>query len=145
MDFIGQKYAEATYFYLILLACVVGFVHGYLVDDFNVFFYYNAGGGAAAAVLVLPDWPMWNRNPTKWLEYDSDDHEGAVEEEDAQEVFIKDMKRIATQGSAAYVNLLMKMAGRGGAAEEKESMEAKKESKKESRKADKKRKSQKAS
>ncbi|CAM9615402.1 unnamed protein product, partial [Ectocarpus sp. 13 AM-2016] len=67
-DFKGQLLAENLYFYIVILLGAVGWVVGFVMGDFM---YTLAGWGAGMAlsmILVVPDWPMFNRNPTKWLD-----------------------------------------------------------------------------
>ena len=101
-DFKGQMNCERTFQILVILFGLIGFVLGYLQQDFRLTFYWLASGGSISAVvrsprqhsrrwllrtvpspasshptqICLPDWPWWNRHPLEWLE---------VQEEEAGE------------------------------------------------------------
>ena len=52
---------------LVVLFGLIGFVVGYLQQDFRITFVWLAAGSGIAAVICLPDWPWWNRHPIHWL------------------------------------------------------------------------------
>lgn len=66
VDYKGQKHAEWTMYIVLALFSTPGWIYGYTQDDFKPAFYFWAVGAAVMAVLVLPNWPFWNRNPIKW-------------------------------------------------------------------------------
>jgi hypothetical protein len=97
MDFKGQVDAERTYQVLIVLPSVrsrlrgstsplhsghstplpppfsslqlVGFVHGYILQSFEVTFYYWLAASLLAGVLCVPSWPwLWHRDPVVWAD-----------------------------------------------------------------------------
>jgi Microsomal signal peptidase 12 kDa subunit (SPC12) len=47
---------------------LVGFIHGYLVQSFQITFYYWAASVAISLILCVPDWPFFNRNPIQFLD-----------------------------------------------------------------------------
>jgi hypothetical protein len=62
---------------------VVGFVHGYLKQSFEVTFYYWLVASALAIVLCVPSWPwLWNQDPVMWAD---DERQGSSLEERARE------------------------------------------------------------
>uniref|UniRef100_A0A7S0LJP8 Signal peptidase complex subunit 1 n=1 Tax=Coccolithus braarudii TaxID=221442 RepID=A0A7S0LJP8_9EUKA len=75
MDFKGQLHCERTFQLLVLLFGSIGFIVGYVQQDFRSTFLCLAAGGALSAVICLPDWPWWNLYPPKWLPYEEADEE----------------------------------------------------------------------
>ncbi|XP_025081425.1 signal peptidase complex subunit 1-like [Pomacea canaliculata] len=67
MDFVGQKKAEKTFQTIILLFGVVGFVWGYVCQQFSQTMYILLSGFALSCILTLPPWAMYRRNPLPWL------------------------------------------------------------------------------
>lgn len=94
MDFEGQRLSELLFYWIIIVFGAIGWVKGYFAQDFWLCFQAWAVGVvisvivrffglAAAAALVdiatctvltqclqlcVPDWPIYNRHPVKWLE-----------------------------------------------------------------------------
>lgn len=46
---------------------LVGFVVGYFAEDFSVTVKWWAAGMAVACAVSLPDWPVFRRDPVRWL------------------------------------------------------------------------------
>lgn len=67
MDFQGQKLAEQLLVRLLIAFAAVGFLAGYAMGDFALMSYINAAGLLLTTVLVVPDWPMFNKQPLNWL------------------------------------------------------------------------------
>ena len=68
MDYKGQKLSEQIYLVLIPAVGSVAWVFGYLAQDFKTTFYGWLAGLVLAMLICVPDWPIFNRNPTPWLE-----------------------------------------------------------------------------
>lgn len=68
MDYQGQKLSENLFYYIILLFGIVGWIYGYILQDFTYVFYSWSVGVGISLVLCVPDWPIYNRHPIKWLE-----------------------------------------------------------------------------
>ena len=96
MDYEGQKLAELIFYILILTFGCIGWVIGYVQEDFTVVFQAWLAGVVISVIvsyatrkvllpffivltsshfcifilqqLCVPDWPFYNRNPIKWLE-----------------------------------------------------------------------------
>ena len=67
-DFVGQKWSERVYHVLIIVPSFIGFVHGYLVQDFYITFLYWLAATVTAMVICVPGWPwLWQRNKVAWL------------------------------------------------------------------------------
>lgn len=67
MDFQGQKLAEQLLLWLIIGFAAAGFLAGYLAQDFQLMVKLEGVGLVVSLLAVLPDWPLYNRNPTTWL------------------------------------------------------------------------------
>lgn len=67
MDFKGQALAEKLIFRILVVFAVVSFVVGYLLKDFKLMAQINGVGIAVTALVVLPNWPWFNKHPLKWL------------------------------------------------------------------------------
>jgi signal peptidase complex subunit 1 len=46
---------------------IIGWIVGYIQQDFKITCYFLAFGSALSAAVCLPDWPWWNRHPLDWL------------------------------------------------------------------------------
>ncbi|XP_054072665.1 signal peptidase complex subunit 1 [Rissa tridactyla] len=67
MDYKGQKLAEQIFQGIILVSAVIGFIYGYITEQFGWTVYIVMAGFALSCLLTLPPWPMYRRNPLKWL------------------------------------------------------------------------------
>uniref|UniRef100_G1KGM1 Signal peptidase complex subunit 1 n=2 Tax=Anolis carolinensis TaxID=28377 RepID=G1KGM1_ANOCA len=52
---------------IILFSAVIGFIYGYITEQFGWTVYIVMGGFAVSCLLTLPPWPIYRRNPLKWL------------------------------------------------------------------------------
>lgn len=68
MDYKGQLLAENIYFYIVILFGALGWIVGFVMGDFTYTLMGWAAGMVISMILVVPDWPMFNRHPTKWLD-----------------------------------------------------------------------------
>ncbi|XP_071945647.1 signal peptidase complex subunit 1-like [Antedon mediterranea] len=66
MDYKGQQLAEQVFQAIIILFAVVGFIWGYLVQQFVQTVYMLGAGFILSCILTLPPWPMFRRNPLPW-------------------------------------------------------------------------------
>ncbi|XP_065543264.1 signal peptidase complex subunit 1 [Lathamus discolor] len=67
MDYKGQKLAEQIFQGIILVSAIIGFIYGYITEQFGWTVYIVMAGFALSCLLTLPPWPMYRRNPLKWL------------------------------------------------------------------------------
>uniref|UniRef100_A0AC11CJK4 Uncharacterized protein n=1 Tax=Ovis aries TaxID=9940 RepID=A0AC11CJK4_SHEEP len=67
MDYKGQKLAEQMFQGIILFSAIVGFIYGYLAEQFGWTVYIVMAGFAFSCLLTLPPWPIYRRHPLKWL------------------------------------------------------------------------------
>lgn len=68
MDYEGQKLSEILFYYIIILFGVIGWIYGYFLQDFTYVFYSWGVGVGISILLCVPDWPIYNKHPVKWLE-----------------------------------------------------------------------------
>ncbi|XP_042307935.1 signal peptidase complex subunit 1 [Sceloporus undulatus] len=66
-DYKGQKLAEQIFQGIILFSAVIGFICGYITEQFGWTVYIVMAGFALSCLLTLPPWPIYRRNPLKWL------------------------------------------------------------------------------
>ncbi|KAL2090719.1 hypothetical protein ACEWY4_012982 [Coilia grayii] len=66
MDYKGQKLAEQIFQGIILISAVIGFVYGYIIEQFGWTVYIVLAGFAVSCLLTLPPWPMYRKNPLNW-------------------------------------------------------------------------------
>eukprot|EP00040_Diaphanoeca_grandis_P021060 m.112121 g.112121 ORF g.112121 m.112121 type:complete len:88 (+) comp28170_c0_seq1:260-523(+) len=71
MDFKGQETAEKLFQYIILSFCVVGFIWGYVCEQFSQTIHVMLAGVVTASILCLPPWPFFRQNPVEWLQHES--------------------------------------------------------------------------
>jgi signal peptidase complex subunit 1 len=67
MDFEGQKMAELLMTQVLTAFGVLAFVAGYVTSDFMLMVKIMGVALVVNAVAVLPAWPMYRKNPLKWL------------------------------------------------------------------------------
>ncbi|XP_010303672.2 signal peptidase complex subunit 1 [Balearica regulorum gibbericeps] len=67
MDYKGQKLAEQIFQGIILVSAIIGFIYGYITEQFGWTVYIVMAGIALSCLLTLPPWPMYRRNPLRWL------------------------------------------------------------------------------
>ncbi|XP_036594505.1 signal peptidase complex subunit 1 [Trichosurus vulpecula] len=67
MDYKGQKLAEQMFQGIILFSAVIGFIYGYVAEQFGWTVYIVMAGFAFSCLLTLPPWPIYRRHPLKWL------------------------------------------------------------------------------
>ena len=67
MDFKGQALCEWYYQLIAILFAVIGFVVGCAYQDFSIAFQIWLAGVVVASLVCIPDWPIYNRNPLKWV------------------------------------------------------------------------------
>ena len=84
VDFEGQKFVETFTVSVVSSTSSVGFVLGYLLQDYNLMRNLIFAGIVASVVVTLPSWPFLKRNPIEWREID-DEHPSAKEEDEIEE------------------------------------------------------------
>jgi len=66
MDYDGQARAEKLSRIIILLFGAVGFVWGYIIQQFSETVRILGAGFVLAAVLTIPPWPIYKRKALQW-------------------------------------------------------------------------------
>lgn len=66
MDFIGQKMAERLFQIIIIFFGVIGFIAGYIMQQFSMTIYSVLFGVLISAFLTLPPWSVYRNNPVQW-------------------------------------------------------------------------------
>ncbi|CAL6381555.1 unnamed protein product [Bathycoccus prasinos] len=84
VDFEGQKFVETFTVSVVSSTSSVGFVLGYLLQDYDLMRNLIFAGIVASVVVTLPSWPFLKRNPIEWREID-DEHPSAKEEDEIEE------------------------------------------------------------
>ena len=68
MDYKGQMWAEYFYYFLTIFFGAVAWIVGFIKGDFNYTVWGWSVGLGLSLLLCIYDWPIYNRNPVKWLE-----------------------------------------------------------------------------
>jgi len=84
VDFEGQKFVETFTVSVVSSTSFIGFILGYLLQDYDLMRNLIFAGILASVVVTLPSWPFLKRNPIEWREID-DEHPSAKEEEEEEE------------------------------------------------------------
>lgn len=66
MDYDGQARAEKLSRIIILLFGAVGFVWGYIIQQFSETVRILGAGFVLAAILTIPPWPIYKKKPLQW-------------------------------------------------------------------------------
>ncbi|BCS03903.1 signal peptidase complex subunit 1 [Aspergillus luchuensis] len=67
IDFQGQRIAELLSTVLLVLSGAVAFIVGYIFQDIHLTLWVGLAGTLITGLAVIPPWPMYNKNPEKWL------------------------------------------------------------------------------
>jgi signal peptidase complex subunit 1 len=67
IDFDGQRRAEVVATLLLAITGLLAFNIGYTLQDIQKAVYVGLGGTLVTFLIVVPAWPMWKKNPVKWL------------------------------------------------------------------------------
>lgn len=66
-DFRGQSLADFLTTFLLVATGVVAFIIGFTTQDIYKTLYIGLGGTALTFLLVVPQWPFYNKKPEPWL------------------------------------------------------------------------------
>ncbi|PYH94959.1 microsomal signal peptidase subunit SPC12 [Aspergillus ellipticus CBS 707.79] len=67
IDFHGQRIAELLSTVLLVISGVLASLVGYTFQDIHLTLWVGLTGTIVTGVAVIPPWPMYNKNPEKWL------------------------------------------------------------------------------
>lgn len=105
MDFKGQKLAEVLTMAIVVACAVVGFLYGYAAQDFHGMMSIFGGGVAAAFLVGVPDWPIYNKHPVKFLPPKADRQTGRGSGSGNGSSGSSSGKRKGKKKEASWVNL----------------------------------------
>ncbi|CAG7825031.1 unnamed protein product [Allacma fusca] len=80
MDYDGQARAEKLSRIIILLFGAVGFIWGYIIQQFSETVRILGAGFVLAAILTIPPWPMYMKKALAWQKVRPNTGEGDVSE-----------------------------------------------------------------
>ena len=72
MDFAGQRKAYLFMMVTMWLSGMIGFIYGLITSNFSNTFKVVFAAGCINMLLVVPSWPIWNRNPVSFCARKSD-------------------------------------------------------------------------
>uniref|UniRef100_A0AAV1TET1 Signal peptidase complex subunit 1 n=1 Tax=Peronospora matthiolae TaxID=2874970 RepID=A0AAV1TET1_9STRA len=67
VDYKGQARAEILLVVCYVVICTPAWIHGYFKQDFTSALHAWMVATVVSALLILPNWPIYNRHPVKWL------------------------------------------------------------------------------
>ncbi|EOA89282.1 hypothetical protein ACJQWK_09467 [Exserohilum turcicum] len=67
IDFEGQRLADLLSTVLLGAAGILAFIVGFMAQDIRLALYVGLAGTALTFVVVVPQWPFYNKNPESWL------------------------------------------------------------------------------
>jgi len=71
MDFVGQATSYTYYRLIITIAGIVGFIVGYIKQDFNATIFIVLAGTTVAFLICVPPWPYFKSHPLQWKDPDT--------------------------------------------------------------------------
>ena len=71
IDFEGQRRSEMVATIMLSVSGLLSLNIGYVRQDIILAMYIGLAGTALTFLVVVPPWPIWNRNPVKWLPVNS--------------------------------------------------------------------------
>ncbi|KAF8881585.1 microsomal signal peptidase 12 kDa subunit-domain-containing protein [Infundibulicybe gibba] len=67
IDFAGQQLADQISRVVLIAATIISFIVGFALQSLRATFGIFGASTLLLAFVVIPPWPMFNRNPVKWL------------------------------------------------------------------------------
>ncbi|KAI3733360.1 hypothetical protein L6452_12803 [Arctium lappa] len=68
MDWEGQKLAEQWMQIMLVVFAIGAFITGFFISSFSLMVYIYGGSVILTGLLTIPNWPIFNRHPLKWLD-----------------------------------------------------------------------------
>ncbi|KAI4373793.1 hypothetical protein MLD38_011873 [Melastoma candidum] len=68
MDWQGQRLSEQLMQVMLLTFAVAAYLTGFMVNSFRLMMLIFAGSVVLTALISVPNWPLFDRHPLKWLE-----------------------------------------------------------------------------
>lgn len=66
-DFRGQSLADFLTNFLLIASSIIAFLVGFITQDIYKTLYIGLSGTLIAFLLVVPQWPYFNKKPEPWL------------------------------------------------------------------------------
>ncbi|OAF64433.1 Microsomal signal peptidase subunit [Intoshia linei] len=66
MDYKGQSNAASNINKIIIFTSIIGFVVGFVLQQYLTMLIINMCGMSVAAIVSLVPWPSYRKNPIKW-------------------------------------------------------------------------------
>jgi len=67
IDFRGQSLADFLNTFLLIASGVIALIVGFTAQDIYKTLYVGLSGTVLTFILVVPQWPFYNRKPEPWL------------------------------------------------------------------------------
>ncbi|TFK38382.1 microsomal signal peptidase 12 kDa subunit-domain-containing protein [Crucibulum laeve] len=67
IDFAGQQLIDQVARIVLVLTTIISFIVGFALQSLSVTFGIFGASTLILALAVIPPWPMFNKNPAKWL------------------------------------------------------------------------------
>ncbi|EME43239.1 hypothetical protein DOTSEDRAFT_63502 [Dothistroma septosporum NZE10] len=67
IDFEGQRLAEYITYGLLSVVGAIAFLAGFITQNIYQTLYIGLGGTALTFLIVVPQWPFFNKHPQPWL------------------------------------------------------------------------------
>jgi signal peptidase complex subunit 1 len=66
-DFRGQSLADFLNTFLLVATSIIAVIIGFTAQDIYKTLYVGLSGTVLTFILVVPQWPFYNRKPEQWL------------------------------------------------------------------------------
>lgn len=66
MDFSGQRLADILSTVMLWTGAAVAFIVGFTLKDFELMIQTFGGFVVLTLLIVVPDWPFYNKHPIQW-------------------------------------------------------------------------------
>jgi len=67
IDFEGQRVAENTTHYALVIISVLSFLIGFVLQSLQITFVLFGASVLVLTLVIIPPWPGYNTHPVKWL------------------------------------------------------------------------------
>jgi len=67
IDFRGQSLADFLNTFLLVATSIIAVIIGFTAQDIYKTLYVGLSGTVLTFILVVPQWPFYNRKPEQWL------------------------------------------------------------------------------
>eukprot|EP00397_Hematodinium_sp_SG-2012_P045987 GEMP01051813.1.p1 GENE.GEMP01051813.1~~GEMP01051813.1.p1 ORF type:complete len:130 (+),score=15.21 GEMP01051813.1:140-529(+) len=67
LDFVGQHRAYNIMLYGIWISGIIGFIHGFIEQQFLITYYWIGGSSLIVCAICIPSWPFFLLDKVQWL------------------------------------------------------------------------------